>query len=147
MQPIHATSDMLLADKFWGERCQGAYAWRKILASGGRLAFGSDCPVETMDPLRGIYAAVTRKREDGYPPGGWHAEECLSVEEAVQAYTLGAAYASGEEELKGSLTVGKLADLIVLSRDIFAIPPEEILEMKVDLTIFDGKIVYIREEI
>lgn len=147
MQPVHATSDMHLANRFWGERCRGAYAWRKVLATGGRLAFGSDCPVETMNPFRGICAAVTRKREDGYPPGGWYAEECLSVGEALRAYTLGAAYASGEEGLKGSLTAGKLADLVVLPRDIFTIPPEEILETEVDITIFDGKIVYVREGI
>lgn len=146
MQPIHATSDMGMADRHWGNRCRWAYAWRDVLSSGARLAFGSDGPVEPLDPLRGLYAATTRKWEDGIPEGGWYPEQCLSVEEAVYAYTMGAAYASGEENLKGSIEVGKVADLVVLSRDVFSIPPEEILQTRVEVTLFDGRVVWSAEE-
>ncbi len=145
MQPIHATSDMVMAERYWGRRCDMAYAWRSLLDGGARLAFGSDCPVETLDPLAGIHAAVTRRRADGSPgPDGWIPAQRLTVFQAVHAYTLGAAYASGEAHLKGSLSPGKLADLVVLSRDIFRIPPMEILDTSVDMTIFDGEPVYER---
>jgi predicted amidohydrolase YtcJ len=145
MQPIHATQDMHLADRYWGERTKLAYAWRAVLDTGAHLAFGSDAPVESMDPLVGIHAAVTRQRANGEPEGGWHPEQRLSVGQAVHAYTLGAAYASGSEAERGSITPGKLADLVVLSRDIFEIPPEEILEARVVATVFDGNIVYAEE--
>jgi predicted amidohydrolase YtcJ len=144
MQPIHATSDLEIADRYWGARCRAAYAWRSLLDADARLCFGSDCPIETLSPLAGIHAAVTRQRADGTPEDGWYPEQRLTVAEAVQAYTLGAAYASGEESSKGSITVGKLADLVVLSRDIFAIPPQEILETEVVATVLHGKVVYWR---
>jgi predicted amidohydrolase YtcJ len=143
MQPIHATSDMEMAERHWGRRCDLSYAWRSVLDSGACLAFGSDCPVETLDPLPGIHAAVTRRRHDGSPGSeGWIPGQRLTVTEAVHAYTLGAAHASGEAGLKGSLSPGKLADVTVLSRDIFAIEPMEILDSRVMMTIFDGRIVY-----
>ncbi len=144
MQPIHATSDMLAAERFWGpERCRLAYAWRSLLNTGACLAFGSDAPVEPFDVLAGIHAAVTRRRPDGTPgPDGWQPQERITAMEAVRAYTLGAAYASGEEAIKGSLTPGKLADMVVLSRDITACPAEEILSTRVEATILGGRIVY-----
>ena len=142
MQPIHCTSDMDMADRHWGPRARWSYAWRSLLESGARLAFGSDAPVESMQPLRGIHAAVTRQRPDGTPTGGWYPEERLTVEQAVAAYTLGAAYASGEESVKGSLVPGKLADVVVLSQDIFRIPPAEILATRVEHTILGGQVVY-----
>lgn len=142
MQPIHCTSDILMADRHWGARCSSAYAWRSLLDNGAVLAFGSDAPVETPDVLRGIFAAVTRQREDGMPPGGWYPEQCLTVPEAVYAYTVGAAYASGEERIKGSLSMGKLADMVVLSQDIFDVPPPEILHTRVEMTILGGEVVY-----
>ena len=143
MQPIHATSDMEMAERYWGRRCDLAYAWRSVLDSGAQLAFGSDCPVETLDPLPGIHAAVTRRRADGSPgPDGWIPSQRLSVSEAVHAYTTGAAQASGEAHLKGALGAGKLADVVILSRDIFAIEPMEILHACVEMTIFDGQIVF-----
>ncbi len=142
MQPIHATQDMYIADKYWGERSKLAYAWRALLDTGAHLAFGSDAPVESMDPLVGIHAAVTRQRADGDPEGGWHPEQCLSVGEAVHTYTLGAAYACGSEADRGSITPGKVADVVVLSDDIFEIQPEDILRTRVMATVFDGNIVH-----
>ncbi len=117
-------------------------AWRSLLNAGTHLSFGSDCPVEPLNPLYGIYAAVTRQRPDGTPPGGWYPEERLTVEEAVRDFTVGPAYTSGEEMLKGSIAPGKLADLVVLDRDIFSLPPAAILEAHVDYTILGGRIVF-----
>lgn len=143
MQPIHATQDMLVADAHWGARSAGAYAFRSLLDAGTVLAFGSDAPVEDLNPIVGLHAAVTRRRVDGSPdPDGWYPEQRLSVSEAVHAYTAGAAYASGEEAIKGSLSPGKLADLAVLSQDIFAVDPMAILETEVVATMFDGQFVY-----
>jgi predicted amidohydrolase YtcJ len=96
----------------------------------------------SLDPLLGIYTAVTRRRTNGYPPGGWHPEERITVREAVRAYTLDAAYASGEERIKGSIERGKLADLVVLSRNIFEVSEEKIVGTRVEMTVFDGQIVY-----
>jgi len=143
MQPIHCTADMEMVDRHWGARGAGAYAFRGLLDAGATLAFGSDCPVEDFSPLAGIHAAVTRRRADGLPgPQGWRPSERITVAEAVRAYTQGAAYASGEERLKGSISPGKLADLVVLSQDIFTIHPMDILETEVVGTIFDGKVVH-----
>jgi len=143
MQPIHATSDMEIAERHWGRRCDLSYAWRSVLESGAVLAFGSDCPVETLDPLAGIHAAVTRRGPHGEPgPKGWIPEQRLTVTEAVHAYTIGAAQATREANIKGSLRSGMLADLVVLSHDIFVVDPMEILGTAVELTVFDGRIVY-----
>ena len=143
MQPIHATQDMLIADALWGQRSAYAYPWRSLLYSGAALAFGSDAPVETLSVMAGIHAAATRRRPDGAPgPAGWYGEQRLSVEEAVYAYTVGAAFASGEEALKGSLAPGKVADLAVLSQDIFSIDPMAILETEVVGTMVGGEWVH-----
>lgn len=143
VQPIHATQDMHIADKYWGERSRYAYAFRSLWDSGAKLAFGSDAPVETPDVIQGIHAAVTRMRADGSPGGnGWYPDQCLTVKEAVWAYTVGAAYAGGTENSQGSITPGKFADLVVLSQDIFNIHPMAILETDVEATLFDGAFVY-----
>lgn len=143
MQPIHATSDIEMADKHWGERTGYAYAWRSLLDAGAMLVFGSDAPVESIDPLAGIHAAVTRRRPDGIPgPRGWHPEQRLTVEEAIFAYTAGPAIASGLDMIMGSIAPGKLADLTVLERDIFTIPADEILSVDVAGTIVDGRFMY-----
>ncbi len=144
MQPIHATSDMTMAEEHWGaERCRLAYPWRSLLESGAALCFGSDAPVEPFGVLEGIHAAVTRRRPDGSPgPDGWIPQQRISVLDAVRAYTLGGAYASGEEQLKGSLVPGKLADAVVLSTDIFTCPPDELLSTRVEATILDGVVVH-----
>jgi predicted amidohydrolase YtcJ len=112
------------------------------------LAFGSDSPVEDLNVMKGIHAAVTRRRADGSPgPEGWYPEQRLSVDETVSAFTAGAAYASGEEAIKGTLSPGKLADAVVLSQNIFAIDPMAILDTKVIATMFDGRFVYGREDV
>lgn len=145
MQPIHCTQDITAADANWGARCRTAYAWSSLLSTGAVLAFGSDAPVETPDIMQGLYAAVARRRPDGYPgPDGWYPEECLSVQEAVYAYTMGAAYAAGEEQSKGSLTPGKVADITVLSQDIFELPADAILDTVAAATIVGGEMVYAR---
>lgn len=142
MQPSHCPSDMPVARRFWGERCRYAYAWRSILDAGALLAFGSDSPVEPLDPWASIHAAVTRQRADGSPEGGWYPEERISVEEAVRAYTLGPALTAGEAHIKGSIEEGKVADLIVLDRDVFQNSPSEILGTRVEMTILGGEVVY-----
>ncbi len=143
MQPTHCTTDMhWIADRIGEERSRYAYAWRSLLDSGVRIPGGSDAPVESVRPLLGIYAAVTRQDRDGWPEGGWHPEQIVSREEAIRMFTIDAAYSVFEEDIKGSLTAGKLADLVVLSKDIVTIPAPEILETDVIMTILGGKIVY-----
>ena len=143
MQPLHATSDMLIAEKYWGARCAGAYAWKSLIEAGTALAFGSDCPVEIADPLAGLHAAVTRRRADGSPgPDGWRPAQRLTVEQALHGYTRGAAFAAGREADLGSITPGKLADFTVLDRDILAIAPHEIREVKACATVVGGRMVF-----
>ena len=143
MQPTHATSDMPWAAKRVGEaRLAGAYAWRSFLDSGAVLAFGSDFPVESVNPLWGIYAAVTRMDHDGQPAGGWRVSESLSMEEAVRAFTAGAAYASFDDADAGTIAVGKRADLTVFDRDVFAVAPRELLDTRCAMTIVRGVVVY-----
>lgn len=145
MQPYHAIDDGRWAFKrIDAERIKTTYAFRTLLDTGATLAFGSDWPVAPMIPLQGIYAAVTRRTLDGKNPNGWVPEQKITVAEAVHAYTVGAAFAEHEENIKGSLTPGKLADLVVLSQDIFHIDPVEIWNTHVDLTLFDGKVIYQR---
>ncbi len=142
VQPIHATQDMDLVDRLWGARGRYAYAFRSLLDSGATLAFGSDAPVETPDPLAGLYAAVTRRRPDGRPEDGWYPEERLTVDEAIRAYTAGAAYAAGQESFSGRLAPGCPADFVVLNQDILSQPAEAILETRVLHTVVDGEIVF-----
>lgn len=143
MQPTHATSDMPWAEKRVGpERIKGAYAWRSVKDSGAHLPLSSDFPGETLSPFYGIYAAITRQDPQGNPPGGWHPEQRLTLEEALRGYTVEAAYAEFEEKDKGSIEKGKLADLTVISQDITKIPTPEILSIHVLKTFVGGKIVY-----
>jgi predicted amidohydrolase YtcJ len=146
MQPIHTTQDMAKVDRTWGARGRGAYAFASLLASGANLAFGSDTPVETMDPLAGVHAAVTRRDAAGEPAGGWYADQRLSLEAAVRANTRGAATAAGEASDLGTIAAGQHADFVVLSHDLFALDdPMRILDAKVDATVVGGEIVYERE--
>jgi predicted amidohydrolase YtcJ len=140
MQPTHATSDMEMADRYWGERTRYSYAWRTMLDTGALLVFGSDAPIEAIDPLPGLHAAVTRRRADGFPgPDGWHPEQRLTMPEAVRAFTLAAAETSGQTARQGSISPGKLADLTVFSRDIFTIPPDELLDVEIEGTMVNGR--------
>lgn len=145
MQPTHATSDMYWAEERLGpDRVKFAYAWRSILDSGGRLALGSDFPVELVNPMHGIYAAVTRKDLKGWPEGGWYPEQNLTREEAVRGFTRDAAYAGFMEKEVGSLEPGKRADFIVLDRDIMKVEVEEIPKARVLQTWIDGEMVWER---
>ncbi len=139
MQPIHATSDMVMAADYWGSRTQFAYAWRTMLDSGAVLAFGSDAPVEPIDPMLGLYAAVTRRRPDGTPgPDGWHPEQKLTMAEAVRAFTWGTAVTAGQAHLSGTITPGKFADLTIFSQDIFTISPDDLPGTAIDGTVVGG---------
>ncbi len=144
MQPIHAVQDAPMADRYWGPaRCATAYAWRSLLDAGTVLAFGSDCPVESPNPFLGIHAAVTRARPDGYGgPEGWVPAQRITVEEAVRAYTWGAACAAGLDTRLGTLTPGKWADLVVLDQDVFAADPSLIPRTRVLGTMVGGRWVY-----
>jgi len=143
MQPTHATSDMYWAEQRIGaRRVQGAYAWRSLLSGGARLACGSDFPVESEAPLAGYYAAVTRQDAKGWPEGGWRPDQRLSREEALACFTKDAAYAAFEEKSRGTISVGRLADLTVLSSDILTVPAPEILKTRVLKTIVGGRIAY-----
>lgn len=145
MQPYHAIDDGRWAEKRIGsERAKGTYAFRSLLDSGAMLAFGSDWEVAPMEPLMGIYAAATRRTLDDKHPGGWVPEQKISVAEAIRAYTMGSAYASFTETIKGSIEAGKLADMTVISTDILTIAPADIEKARVDMTIFDGRVIYQR---
>ncbi len=145
MQPIHATSDMLMADKYWGERTSLAYALRTQLNQGAHVAFGSDAPVESTNPFWGIHAAVTRRRADGSPGSqGWHPEQRLSMQEALEGFTLGAAYAAYSEDRQGKLAPGFLADLIVLEKDPFTCDPDDVKDLRSSATMVGGEWVYER---
>src|SRR5712691_8693694 len=143
MQPYHAIDDGRWAEKRIGpERAKTTYAFRSLLDSGATLAFGTDWTVAPLDPMLSLYAAVTRRTLDGKNPNGWIPEQKISVEEAVRAYTIGSAYAEFQEKEKGTIVPGKLADIVILSRDIFKIDPKEIEKAKVVLTIMNGRVVY-----
>ncbi|WP_047134625.1 amidohydrolase [Candidatus Kryptonium thompsonii] len=143
MQPYHAIDDGRWAEKRIGkERCKTSYAFRTFLDNGVKLCFGSDWNVAPLSPILGIYAAVARQTLDGKHPEGWFPEQKISVEEAVECYTINNAYAEFAENEKGSITPGKLADFVVLSDDIFNIPAERIKDVKVLMTVLGGKIIY-----
>ena len=146
MQPAHAISDKRWAQERLGEyRVLGAYSWHTFAAHGVRVPFGTDWPVEPINPYLGLYAAVTRQSTEGDPAGGWWPEERLSIEDAIRNYTAEPAYATFEEREKGQLAAGMLADLVVHSKDLLTVPPAEILRAEPDLTIFDGRVVYERK--
>ena len=145
MQPYHAVDDGQWADKRLGpERARTTYAFRTLLDDKATLAFGSDWDVAPISPILGIAAAVTRRTIDGKHPGGWVPEQKISVEDALRAYTVSAAYAGFEEKEKGSLAAGKLADFVILGADPFRVRPEEIEKIQVDATVVGGKTVYSR---
>ena len=148
VQPFHLSDDMRwMEERIGRERCKGAYAFKSIKDSGAVLCFGTDWPGTSaseypIDPMLGLYAAVTRQTLTGEPAGGWFPEQRISMEEAIRAYTYGTAYANFEEKIKGSIEVHKVADLVVLTRNLLQASPREILDTKVVYTIVGGKIVY-----
>ena len=147
MQPTHCTSDMAWAEKRIGPtRIKGAYAWRSVLKTGAHVPISSDFPGETLNPFYGIYAAVTRQDPQGKPEGGWYSEQRMTLEEALRGYTMEAAYAEFEERQKGSIENGKLADLIVISKDPTTVEPRELLRTDVLKTFINGKLVYSARE-
>jgi predicted amidohydrolase YtcJ len=146
MQPLHANPD-LNNSAVWSrnagpDRAGRGFSWGNVERAGGRLVFGSDWPVVTSDVFRGLYVAVTRKTREGTPPGGWLPEQAVTLESALRHYTIDGAWAAYEEAERGSLTAGKWADLVVLSHDLFAGPPEKILETRVLLTMAGGRVVH-----
>jgi predicted amidohydrolase YtcJ len=143
MQPYHAIDDGRWAEGRIGhDRAGRTYAFRIFLDHKVRLAFGTDWDVAPLNPMLGLYAAVTRATLDGKNPNGWFPEQKLTVAEAVEAYTMGSAYAEFQDKEKGSITPGKLADMVILSEDIFKIDPAEIRDVKVVKTMVGGKIMW-----
>lgn len=142
MQPSHCISDMKWVEQRVGDAARYTYSWRSMLEQGVVLAFGTDWPVEPLNPLLGIYAAITRQDTSGYPLQGWYPEQRLRVAEAILAYTTGSAYAVEREDWLGRLLPGYVADFIILDRDIFSIPSSEILKTRVEMTFVNGREVY-----
>ena len=143
MQPSHVlTDERWAADRLGPERVKGAYAWHTMEEDGVHLAFGTDYPVEPINPLRGIYACVTRELPEGGPPGGWQPQEKLSMDDCLRAYTAGSAYAEFEEKRKGTIAAGMLADIVVFPVDITSIPPRELLSTRVAMTVAGGRVVF-----
>jgi predicted amidohydrolase YtcJ len=143
MQPSHETNDLRWAEARVGpERAKGAYAWASLLKSGAKLAFGTDFDVEPINPMRGLYACVTREAANSGPAGGWQPQEKISIDDCIRAYTSGSAYAQFEEGKKGELKVGEHADFVILSNDLTKVSPAEILKTQVLRTVVGGRIVY-----
>lgn len=147
MQPSHAISDKRWAELRLGEyRVMGAYSWHTMMAHGVHVPFGTDWPVESMNPYLGLYAAVTRQSVDGQPPGGWWPEERITIEDAIRNYTAEGAYASFEEKDKGQIAAGMLADFVVHTKDLLTVEPKEILQTEPEVVIFDGRVIYERNK-
>ena len=142
VQPYHCIDDGVWAEKRIGDRIKYTHPYKSFLDANVKTCFGSDWPVAPLNAIYGIYAATTRRTLDDNNPNGWIPEQKISVEDAIRCYTINNAYAAFEENIKGSIEVGKLADLVVLSDDIFSINPIKIKDVKVDMTVFDGKIIY-----
>lgn len=140
MQPIHCTSDIDTADELLAGHDVLSYAWHDVARSGAMLAFGSDAPVEDPSPIAGMHAALSRQRPDGTPSGGWQPDQCLDARQALAAYTTGPAFASGEENEKGRLRRGMLADFVALSRDPCAVPADELRGIGVEATVVGGTV-------
>lgn len=147
MQPYHAIDDGRWAEKRIGpERIKTTYAFRSLLDAGAHLTFGSDWTVAPIDPLAGIFAAVTRRTTDGVNPDGWVPEQKISVEQALHAYTAANAYAGYQEDVLGTLEPGKYADFVILSEDLFAIDPVDIRDVRVLRTVIAGEEKYVAQE-
>lgn len=147
MQPTHCITDKRFCEKRIGlERSKGAYAWKTLMNTGARIAFGTDYSVEPLNPMEGLYAAVSRKDRLGEEGDGWFPDEKLSMEEAIELYTLGSAYSQFMEDRKGILKAGYLADIVITDKNLITIPEEEIMSTNIDFTILGGTVVYKRDE-
>jgi predicted amidohydrolase YtcJ len=144
MQPIHICADMPVAQRLWGERNRGAYAWKSLLNAGATLALGSDAPVETLDPWASIFAAVTRQTLAGAPEGGWYPQERLTIEEALEGYIIGPAIASAEADRKGRIAPGMLADLTVLNQNPLTVAAGDLQRTHAELTMVGGQVMFER---
>lgn len=145
IQPIFIDYDLhIVEDRVGSEKAKKTYNWKNMINSGVKASGGSDAPVVSFNVLENIYSAVTRKDLNGFPEGGWLPEEKLTVDEAVRLFTINGAYASFEEDIKGSIEVGKLADIVVLSEDIYTIPEDRIKDVEIEMTIIHGEVVYSR---
>jgi len=142
MQPIHATADMEAADRLWGDRCASAYAWKSLQNAGATLAFGSDAPVEALNPWLSVHAAVTRQRPGNVPPAGWYPEQRIDITSALRGFSVGAAAAAGAAHEQGTLLPGMLADLAILSADPFKINPSDLHAVGSELTMIEGEVVW-----
>ena len=143
MQPTHCISDKKFCEKRIGtERSKGAYAWKSLADAGARLAFGTDYQVEPLNPMEGLYAAVTRKDRLGEAGEGWFPEQKIKMTDAIKYYTIGSAYAQFMEGRKGMIKPGYLADIVITDKDLLTIPENEIMKTRIDYTITEGKVVY-----
>jgi predicted amidohydrolase YtcJ len=148
MQAVHLSSDRPWAIDRLGEQRikEGAYMWQALLQSGIPIVNGTDVPVEPLNPIASLYASISRKTLKGTPEGGYEPEQKMTREQALRSYTLDAAYGAFEEDIKGSITVGKLADFTIYSQDLMTVAEEEFLNTEIAMTIFDGKVVYTKAE-
>jgi len=143
VQPVHLATDWATAEKKWGlDRCRASYAWKSLLRAGIPLQFGSDAPVEPINPMLGLQTAVTRQDLRGNPRGGWFPEEKLSLEESIKAFTTIPAWCSRKEKYLGTVTPGRWADLTVFDQNLFNLPPEQWVSAEVAMTFVNGEIVY-----
>jgi hypothetical protein len=142
-QPVHLHTDMLVAEMKWGmERCRNAYAWKSMLRQGVKVQFGSDAPVEHINPLLSFHAAIARQNPAGEPQGGWFPAERLTLEETIHAFTAVPAWTARKESILGSLTPGKKADLVVFTRDLFQLAPKDLPPVPVEMTLVNGEVAY-----
>ena len=148
VQPFHTSDDMRwMEERIGRDRSRGAYAFRRLWDSGAIVSFGTDSPGTNasryfLNPMLGLYAAVTRKTLSGQPEGGWFPQEKITIEEAIKAYTLNTAYAGFEEDIKGTLEVGKLADFVVVSDNLLTMDPDSIKDVTIEMTVVGGRVVY-----
>ena len=143
VQPVFIPTDWAPADRRWGpQRCRYAYAWKSLLQAGLRLQFGSDAPVETINPIYGIHAAVTRQTVLGEPAGGWYPEQKLSLEDSITGFTAVAAWSARRENELGSIVPGKWADLTIYDQDLFSLPPDRWPDVETEMTVVSGEVVY-----
>jgi predicted amidohydrolase YtcJ len=142
-QPVHLHTDMVVAEKKWGlERCRYSYAWKTMLHRGIKVQFGSDAPVEHINPLLSFHAAIARQSPAGEPQGGWFPAERLTLEETIHAFTAVPAWASRKESILGSLTPGKKADVAIFARDLFQVAPKDLPSIPVEMTLVNGEVAY-----